>query len=128
MKRWTGDVLKNMSDMEFALAILKEKREALGNVVETPLSKKLDSSIAALEKMQENTFDVDCIRAYKADDGVYKGVNVDIVTNDGDLIPVAVVEKYPDGAIKVHAYADINEDAPTYSGQVVSGKELETLL
>jgi hypothetical protein len=45
MKRWTENTLGNMSDMEFALAILKEKRETLGNVVETPLSKKLDSSI-----------------------------------------------------------------------------------
>lgn len=130
MKRWTKAELNDMDEIEFAISILKEKRGALGNMTTTALSEKLDKTIVRLEeaKTPKKTFEVGCIRAYEADDGVYSGVNVDIVTNDGDLIPVAVVEKYPEGEIKVHAYADINDDEPTYSAQVVSAKELETLL
>ena len=129
MERWTKKQMDSMSDIDFAIAILNERKNALSNPY-SPLSDKLGKAIKALSTINtaNKSFDVDCLRAYPADDGVYKGITIDIVCGEGDLIPVASVERYPDGSLNVHAYADINDDVPTYSVQVASSKELESLL
>lgn len=65
------------------------------------------------------------IRAYKSGDGVYSGINVDYVTKDGDLVPIAVAEVSDKGQLSVRAYGDPSKDEPTYVKTLGHVKDIE---
>ena len=52
MDRWTIKQLNEISDIDFAIAVLSERKNKQNNPY-TPLSRKLDSTIAFLQSIKE---------------------------------------------------------------------------